>query len=107
VLLAQKKQKQSRYIRILLLASFYINNSSEVYLSASSPALKAVMYALVDNVGNPLSIDELINLASKKVPDVPKDQIEAELAQNAARLIFSGYFKIFAAKAGIQIYNFR
>lgn len=77
---------------------FNVNNSEDIFVSVSSPALKTVMYVLAENINNPLSIDEIIKLARKKNPDVSVAQMEAELAGNAARLIFSGYFKIYADK---------
>ncbi len=77
---------------------FFVNGSNDIHLTAGNPHLKAVMYTLAENKNNPMLIAEIINLAQKKVPNITKKDLEAFFVNEIARLIFSGYFKIFSDK---------
>lgn len=79
--------------------SFYCNKeNNELQINIKTKAGKAVFYVLAENPGNPLTVDEIVELASKKVPDVPLEQIEKDFMQTLGHMIFLGYLKIFADK---------
>ncbi len=78
--------------------TFYVNDNKDINIKSNDPVLKSFMYIMSENCNNPLSIDEIINLIHKKLPNFSQDQIESVLSAHIARLIFSGYFKIFSDK---------
>jgi methyltransferase-like protein len=77
---------------------FYYNNMAENFISTSSPIMKAIFCVLADNVGNPLKSEEFLKQAQKKLPDIALADFQTEFAQNIGKLVFGGYFKIFADK---------
>jgi methyltransferase-like protein len=60
--------------------------------------MKAVLYTLYQNIGNPLLLDEIAALASKKVKGISAEEILNELLPITARLIFAGYVQVLADK---------
>ena len=79
-------------------ASFYIDNNKERTISTSSPEMKAVLYTLSKNIGNPLSVEELIKEANLLVPKASKEVIKQNIFANFASLIFSGSIKYLVEK---------
>lgn len=77
---------------------FYLNNDKSISVSSSSPIMKAIFYTYVDNIGNVLTAEELFNLAQKKLPKFKKQDFEQEFNAIIAKLVFSGYVKLFATK---------
>lgn len=73
---------------------FFFNNSTEVFVSSSSPSMKAILYTLCENSSTKLKFEEIISLASKKLASPQKDALKADLLNNAMRLILSGYINI-------------
>lgn len=74
-------------------ATFYINNNKKRTVETSAPAMKAVLYTLYKNLGNPLSVDEIIKESSKLVSKVSKEIIKQNIFANFGNLIFSGTTK--------------
>lgn len=73
---------------------FFLNNNQDISITVTSAAMKAIMYAFVENPGNPMSVDEIIKAALEIYNN--KAAIETELANSAGKLIFSGYLKVYA-----------
>lgn len=78
--------------------SFYLNGSKDATMSTSSPIMKAIFYMYSENIGNPIKLDELLKMATKKLPKFTVQDFEVEFTSNIGRLIFSGYIKLFATK---------
>lgn len=77
---------------------FFFNGNKDNFISTSSPAMKAVFYAIAENNGNPLRPADLLKLAHKKLKNISMADLENEFNQNIGRLIFGGYIKLFAEK---------
>lgn len=73
---------------------FFLNNNKEISITVANAAIKAILYAFVENPGNPMSVDEITKSALKIYDN--QAAIEAELAASAGKLIFSGYLRVFA-----------
>lgn len=73
---------------------FFFDNSTDIFVSSSSPAMKAILYTLAENTHTMLSIDEVIKSAKAKLPNIPNEQFEAELINNALKLVMKGYITI-------------
>jgi len=72
---------------------FYIDNNKERTLSSSAPEMKAILKTFSQNIGNPLSVDEIVTQASKLAPKASKEAIKQNILSNFANLIFSGVMK--------------
>lgn len=73
---------------------FFLNNNKDSNIGASSPALKAIMYTLAENISNPLSFDEVVTKANEKLKGKMKAEIEKDLINNAMNLVIKGYINI-------------
>ncbi|WP_375332476.1 MULTISPECIES: methyltransferase regulatory domain-containing protein [unclassified Candidatus Tisiphia] len=76
----------------------YNNNSESPNISTSSPIIKAVFYVYADNIGNPLTLDQICKLAMKKLEKLQLKDIRAELDSVIIKLMLQGYVQIFATK---------
>lgn len=73
---------------------FYINNKDS-HIATSSPLMKAVLYSFAENIANPLSISQLVELANKKLTGGNKAaEIKNEFLQNAMKLVLQGYINL-------------
>lgn len=79
-------------------ATFYIDNNKDRTLDSSAPEMKAILTSLSQNIGNPLSVDEIIAEAIKLAPKTSKEVIKENILGNFANLIFSGVIKYIADK---------
>ncbi len=73
---------------------FFFNNNKDVNVSTSSPAMKAILYTLSENVGNMINTEELIKSSVKKLKNVKAEEVKAEFINNAMKLVLSGYINI-------------
>lgn len=73
---------------------FYFSGIKESPISTSSPIMKAILYTFAENWNYPLAFDKIVELANIKLPAAKKDDIEAELINNAMGLVLSGYITI-------------
>lgn len=78
--------------------SFYLNGAKDTSISTSSPIMKAIFYTYSENIGNPIKLNQLLKMASKKLPKFTVEDYEGELTSNIGRLIFSGYIQLFATR---------
>lgn len=76
---------------------FKMAMSKSQNISTSSAAIKAIMYSLIENKGNPLKLGEIFKLAQKKLK-TKNLTMESELNNIIGKLVFSGYIKLFADK---------
>ncbi|OZG32182.1 methyltransferase regulatory domain-containing protein [Rickettsia endosymbiont of Culicoides newsteadi] len=83
---------------------FYCSNSESPDISTSSPIMKAVFYTYADNIGNPLTLDQITTLAMKKLEKLQLKDFKEELDSVIIQLVLQGYVQIFATKP-ISIYN--
>tara|TARA_A100001015_G_scaffold319584_1_gene442904 strand:- start:529 stop:921 length:393 start_codon:yes stop_codon:yes gene_type:complete len=67
-------------------------------MSSSDPAMKAILMALCQNKGNPLSVLEIVKEAKKLVPQISKEVIEAQINAHFPKLILSDMLKFIADK---------
>lgn len=74
-------------------ATFYIDGNKERTVDTSEPAMKAVLYCLSNNYGNPLSVDEIITESNKLAPKISREAIKQNILANFGKLIFSGSAK--------------
>ena len=75
---------------------FYLDETNTANIAARTPAIKAILYSFANNIGRAMSVDDLISESLKIYNN--KTEIEQEMANSLGRMIFSGYFKIFADK---------
>lgn len=75
---------------------FYYNNT-EVNVATTSPSMKAILYTFSENILNPLKVDEVVKLASKKVK-VTVDQIKTDLLNQAMPFVLKGLISITLSK---------
>jgi methyltransferase-like protein/2-polyprenyl-3-methyl-5-hydroxy-6-metoxy-1,4-benzoquinol methylase len=78
--------------------TFYLDNNKERTFETSAPEMKAILTILSQNNGNPLSVNEITDQASKLVPKAQKQAIKSNIVSNFANLIFSGAIKYIADK---------
>jgi methyltransferase-like protein/2-polyprenyl-3-methyl-5-hydroxy-6-metoxy-1,4-benzoquinol methylase len=78
--------------------TFYIDNIQDKTMSSPDPAMKAVLMALHKNLGNCLSIKELVIEAKKLVTTTTEEAILQNIYSNFSTLIFKGYIKFIADK---------
>ena len=81
------------------LVEFYLCNAREKTMASTAPAMKGVLMILNKNVGNPLSIKELITEAKKLVPQASDEEMQKNINGNFPKLIFGGYIKFILNKA--------
>lgn len=100
VLSAEKAESEINIENDLERCKFYVNDSKDITVDAASSVMKAILYVYVANRGNPIKIDELAKLAKKKLnnPKIQLADIKKEFMQNIAKLLFSGYLKIYESK---------
>jgi methyltransferase-like protein/SAM-dependent methyltransferase len=77
---------------------FVYNRNPDNFISASSPALKAIFSVLSEYKHDPLQYDEVISLASKKIPTIDKNVIENDFVNNAMVLVMKGYITLSSSK---------
>ena len=77
---------------------FYLDNMQEKTMASAAPAMKGVLMALTKNLGNPLSIKELIAETKKLVPQASDVEIQQNINGNFSKLIFGGYIKFILDK---------
>jgi len=77
---------------------FYINGNKDNNIASNSPITKAILYILSENLGNPLSVEEIITLANKKLPKFKAADFEQAIAETFGRLVFSSIIRIMADK---------
>jgi methyltransferase-like protein/trans-aconitate methyltransferase len=73
---------------------FFFENNKDNYVSAGSPGLKASLYVFSEYVNNPLSFNEVVEKATKKLKSVKKEVVEAELLNNMMNLVIKGYVNL-------------
>lgn len=97
---AEKPESEIDISNSLESIKFYLNDdkSQDNNINTSSPVMKAILYTFIENQGNPLSADELIKLAQKKLPSMSIENFAQEFASINGKLLFTGYMKIFANK---------
>ncbi|NRB10013.1 MAG: methyltransferase regulatory domain-containing protein [Rickettsiaceae bacterium] len=77
---------------------FIINDVADTYIAASDPILKAALYVISENQGNPLSVSEIAAKAKQYLPTISKSDLEAGFHNHIGRLIFSGAVKVMLDK---------
>lgn len=75
-------------------AVFYLNGDQNSAVKTSSPIVKAIFYSYYDNLGMPIKQSQVINMASKKLPQFTREEITKEFLQSIPRLIFSQYLQL-------------
>jgi methyltransferase-like protein/cyclopropane fatty-acyl-phospholipid synthase-like methyltransferase len=73
---------------------FFYNGNKDNSLSSSSPYMKAILYTFSEHVGNPMSFDQIITDANRKLHGNKLDELNAELLANAVKLVLQGYITI-------------
>jgi methyltransferase-like protein len=73
---------------------FYINSSSETFITTSSPIMKAIFYSLAENRNYSLKVDQLVKLATEKLNDGDRVAVKNELISNGMKLVLAGYMNI-------------
>jgi len=94
----EKPKKEADIANPLESIKFFLRGSDENNINTSSPVMKAVLYAFIENEGNPLTADELLKAAQKKLPSATLENFMQEFSTINGRLLFTGYMKIFASK---------
>lgn len=78
--------------------SFKANNNEALSITTSSPELKAVFATIMENVGNPLKIEEMADMVAKKYKKIKKEDVIKEIDSVIGRILFSGYIKFYYTK---------
>jgi methyltransferase-like protein len=76
------------------LLKFFHRNNKEIFVSTSSPYMKAILYSFYENHKNPISYDQLLKSANKKLGDNKLAEITSELINNAMQLVLKGFLEI-------------
>ncbi len=71
---------------------FYYNNT-EMSVSTTSPTMKAILYTFAENVINPLKVESIIELASKKIKN-SAEQIKVDLLTQGMQFFLKGLIDI-------------
>lgn len=79
-------------------AKFFFHGNKDNNISSSSPVMKAILYSFAENWNMPLSFEELAKLAAQKLPAASISDIKTEFANNAMRMVLSGYITITSEK---------
>jgi len=75
--------------------SFFIKPNGGGGIQTNSSIMKAVLYTIADNAAiNPISIAQIIDIASEKVPNITKEKVQETFNQELIGLIFTGYVDI-------------
>ena len=80
------------------IAQFYFNGNKDSAISTSSPGMKAILYVFAEHWNQPLSFDEIVKLAAKKLPKVKQEVIVAEFLNNGMRMVLSGHINVSVEK---------
>ena len=75
--IAEKAEKEVDIANPLESIKFFMKsgNSPDANVNTSAPVMKAVLYTFIENQGNPLSVDELLKAANKKLPSVARQHL--------------------------------
>ncbi|MDC0865208.1 methyltransferase regulatory domain-containing protein [Rickettsiaceae bacterium] len=66
---------------------------SKKTMATTDPNMKAILMSLCENLGNPLTISEIIDYTKKLAPEARQEVIEANINTNFPRLILSNLIK--------------
>jgi methyltransferase-like protein len=77
---------------------FYLDNMKERTMASSDPAMKTILMVLSSNLGNPLSVKEIIAEAKKLTPQISEELYLSNINVNFAQLIFKNYIKFIEDK---------
>lgn len=72
------------------------DNISKRTMASSDPIMKAILMSLCKNVGNPLTISEIIDYTKKLVPEAGQEEIKTNINTNFPRLVLSSLLKFVA-----------
>lgn len=75
-------------------AKFYYQGNKDNMISTSSPVMKAILYTFADNINYPLSFDEIVKEAAKKLPKANVEEIAKEFSVNGIRMVLSGHISL-------------
>lgn len=75
-------------------AHFLYQGIADNKISTTSPVMKAVLYTFAENMNHPLSFDDIVKLAAKKLPKTNVDEIAREFAANGIRMVLSGHINL-------------
>ncbi len=74
--------------------TFYFNENKKKHVSTDSPALKAILYTFQETQINPLSFNEIVEQAYKKIDRIDKTKVEEALENNAISLFIRGMLEL-------------
>ena len=74
--------------------TFYFNENKKKHVSTDSPALKAILYTFQETQINPLSFNEIVEQAYKKIDRIDKAKVEEALENNAISLFIRGMLEL-------------
>lgn len=77
---------------------FFFNNNQELFISTSSPSMKAILYTLVENGNTMLGVKELLEQSAKKLKNSKPEDLMPDFLNNAMKLALSGYISISSEK---------
>lgn len=73
-------------------------NAHDANFTTSSPVLKAIFYAAIDNCVNPLTMNQLAQIANTKLPQFSQAEFKHELTKVIGQLILAGYYIFYDTK---------
>lgn len=79
--------------------TFYLNGNKEARLTASSPALKAVLSVFAENAGLYSTLDTIAKVAVTKLVTADLQAVRAEIDNNLLSLMFKGMVKVTSVQA--------
>lgn len=77
---------------------FHYNNSEQPILSTASPIMKAIFYVYFENIGNPLSMEEIAKKAFAKLGKFELNTYIQELSSIMAKLVLQGFIQLYSTK---------
>ncbi|RYE06548.1 MAG: methyltransferase domain-containing protein [Rickettsiaceae bacterium] len=97
-IVTEKTEKEVDIKNSLESIGFYLESLQGANANTASPVMKAIFYTLIENRGNPLKSNELLKIASTKLPSYKLSDFEKEFNDISARLVFTGFLKLFENK---------
>lgn len=81
---------------------FHYNNSEQPIFSTASPIMKAIFYVYSENIGNPLSMQEVAKKAFDKIGKFELNSYITELSSIMAKLLLQGFIQLYSTKPAVM-----
>jgi len=75
--------------------NFFVSSRNDLNIQTNSAVMKASFYSIAESASiNHVKLPQIIDMASEKLPNIPREDIQKEFMSEFMGLIFSGYINI-------------